>query len=412
MSLIHIKKQLWYLLLLCFMTQATLAGETLTLKLHQANLPDVIRYLARMMSLNVIVSPAVTGVATLELTEASDQAAFDLLLASHNLAKWQFGNVWYIASQDELVKRRQDLLKWRELSVESAPIMSRSWHLRYAKAQDVLPILQGDHASLLSKRGSAHIDQRTNMLFVEDIRERMQVITDLISKLDVPVQQILIAAKLVSVDSDFERELGITFGVKQSTDTETSRVTNGKFQIEDMGRYSLAVAKLADGSLLDVKLSALENAGHANLISNPSLFTANQQTAAIESGEEVPYQEVSESGGTAVTFKKAVLGLKVTPQVLPGNRVLLQLQINQDRPSNRMVQGVPTIATRQMTTNVLARNGETIVLGGIYETNRENGEQRLPFLSQLPLIGALFTQHLLRENKRELLIFVTPIIMA
>ncbi|EKD69882.1 MAG: type IV pilus (Tfp) assembly protein PilQ [uncultured bacterium] len=399
------------LLIMLFSMQFAFANDTtMSLKLQDANLADVIRQMARWLSLNVIVSSAIQGTASIELNHASSNAAFDLLLAAHDLGKWQYGNIIYIAPRDELIKRRQDQLKWQELSDEAAPLESQSWQLHYAKAQDIFAMLEGDRASLFSKRGHARIDARTNVIFAEDIHERIAIIARLIHQLDVPVQQILISARLVSVDSDYERELGVIFGVKVKLSSNEQN-NNLKLAANEIGGYSLAVARLADGSLLDVKLSALEKAGHANLISNPSLFTANQQLAAIESGEEVPYQEQSENGGTAVTFKKAVLGLKVTPQILPKNRVLLQLQINQDRPSNRMVQGVPTITTRQMITNVLVKNGETIVLGGIYETNRENGEQRLPFLSQIPFIGELFSERMTRENKRELLIFVTPTIM-
>src|SRR5262249_7616242 len=153
---------------------------------------------------------------------------------------------------------------------------------------------------------------------------------------------------------------------------------------------------------------ALQNAGHAELISSPSLFTANQQLASIEAGEEVPYQEVSESGGTAIVFKKAVLGLKVTPQVLPGKNILLHLQINQDKPNNKMIHGMPRINTRKMITNFKVKSGQTIVLGGIYETNREDGQSGLPFLSSIPGFGWLFGQENIRRSKRELLIFVTP----
>ncbi|HSW71329.1 MAG TPA: type IV pilus secretin PilQ, partial [Gammaproteobacteria bacterium] len=165
---------------------------------------------------------------------------------------------------------------------------------------------------------------------------------------------------------------------------------------------------LADNSLLDVKLAALENAGHGELISSPSLFTANQQLASIEAGEEIPYQEASSSGATTVVFKKAVLSLKVRPQLLPGKKILLQLHINQDRPNTRLVLGVPTISTRQLLTNVLIPNGQTVVLGGIYEINKEKSKETFPFLAKLPLVGSFFQLNKQRHNKRELLIFVTP----
>lgn len=387
------------------------AQQNLSLEWQHANLPDAIRLIAKLLNKNVVISPAVQGSTLLQLTNATPTEVFDLLLTAHGLAKWRIGNIWYIAPREELIKRKQQELNWQEVDDDTAPLLTKIWQIHYARAEDLGRLLQDDHASLLSKRGRVRIDTRTNVVFIEESAARMRRIRALIARLDVPVRQIVIAARLASVDNDFERDLGIDFTVKPPS----VQAANGNLAAAlhpETGLYSLAVAKLADGSLLDVKLSALENAGHAELISSPSLFTANQQTASIEAGEEVPYQEVSESGGTAVVFKKAVLGLKVTPQVLPGNTVLLQLQINQDRPSNKMVMGMPTISTRQITTSVLVKNGQTIVLGGIYETNAENGERRLPFISQLPLIGWLFRQHTTRENKRELLIFMTPTIIT
>ena len=177
------------------------------------------------------------------------------------------------------------------------------------------------------------------------------------------------------------------------------------FQMIEEG---VSLIKLANGKSLAVELAALEKSGHGELISSPSLLTLNQQTASIESGEEIPYQETSGSGATSVTFKKAVLSLKVTPQVMPGNQVMLQLQVNQDKPNKRMVLGVPSISTRQMNTNILVKNGETVVLGGIYESNHEREEQEIPFLGKIPLVGWLFQQQNILNNKRELLIFVTP----
>ena len=269
------------------------------------------------------------------------------------------GNILLIAPQEELIKHKQDELKWQEIKDEAAPLLIKIWQIKYARAEDVAHLLQDEHSSLLSKRGHVRVDTRTNRICIQDVGYRVEEIRQLINGLDKPVQQISIEARLASVDNDFERELGIQFSVNP----ENTGSKDAQSSIQSKNRYSLAITKLADSSLLDVKLSALEKAGHAHLISSPSLFTANQQPASIEAGEEVPYQEVSESGGTAVVFKKAVLGLKVTPQVLPGNKVLLQLQINQDRPINKMVLGMPAISTRQIMTSILAGNGQTVVLG-------------------------------------------------
>jgi type IV pilus assembly protein PilQ len=402
----------WIFILSVFSwTTIAAAGNTnLSAALQNTNLPEAIRLIADILNMNVIISPSVQGAATLNLDDASPAQAFDTLLVSHALAKSRKGNVWWIAPQNEMIKFKQEELKWRDLEEEAAPLLTQVRQINYAKAADIARLLEDERASFLSKRGHVRVDSRTNMICIQDTAKRLENLRILIRRLDIPVQQISIAARLVSVDSDFEQELGVQFAVKQGLN-EAGENVRGIQSNQEKGRYSLAVAKLADGSLLDVKLTALENAGHAELISSPGLFTANQQLASIEAGEEVPYQEVSDSGGTATVFKKAVLGLKVTPQILPGKNVLLQLQINQDRPGSKMIQGMPTISTRQMTTSVLVKSGQTIVLGGIYEENTERGQLGLPFISRIPWIGLLFRQQNIRDNRRELLIFVTPAIV-
>lgn len=371
--------------------------SNVTIDLQSANLSDAIRLLARFLHINVVVSPAVQGVVTLHLQDANPHQAFDSLLSSQGLASWQAGNIWFVAPRNELIKRKLEEIKWQEVSDASEPLMIRIWQIKYAKAQDIARLIKDDHTAFISRRGSIRVDSRTNVLCLQDTAEKAQAVQQMIEKLDVPIKQILIEARVVGIDSAFERELGIDFSLSSNTERHIQQ-----------GRYSLAVVTLADSSLLDVKLAALENEGHAELISSPSLFTSNQQAASIEAGEEVPYQEVSESGGTAIVFKKAVMALRVTPQVLPGNQVQLQLQINQDRPSSRMVLGMPTIRTRQIITSVQLKTGQTVVLGGIYETSDESAEQRIPFLGKLPVVGYLFKQSELRHSKRELLIFVTP----
>ena len=395
------------MVLFILFNQASYAKNShLSIELHDTNLRDAIDILAKFLNINVICSPSIQGMVNLNLHDAIASAAFDLLLTSHGLTKWQVGNIWYVGPRDELVKGRLEELKWQEMNNDAAVLVTHVWQINYGRAKEIAHLLQDSHGSFLSKRGQVRVDVRTNTICVQDIPRQQELIHQLIKQLDVPIKQILIQARLASVDHDYERELGISFTAHASS-TENHDGLSGMIMPE-AGQYSLAIAKLANGSILDVKLAALENSGHAELISSPSLFTANQQTASIEAGEEVPYQEVSESGGTAVVFKKAVLGLKVTPQVLPGNQVLLQLQINQDRPSHKMVLGMPTISTRQIVTNVLVKIGQTVVLGGIYESNWEKGEEGIPFISQVPLLGLLFKQHHTRESKRQLLIFITP----
>lgn len=389
-------------LFFCVYSSIVLANaEGISLDLQDANLSDTIRLLATVSKKNVFISPTINGSVTLHLHHEVPDQAFAVLLSSQGLTKQVIGNIWYITSREELIKRKQEDIKWQELEEQNAPLVTKIWQIQYGKAEDIALLLQDDHRSLLSKRGSVHIDKRTNIIYIRDLVIYLEGIEKLIKRVDVPVKQVLIEARLVSIDNDFENELGINFA-RGSSDTLS------KSSIQEMGRYTLAVARLADAGFLDIKLAALEKTGHARLISSPTLFTANQQPASIEAGEEIPYQEVSENGGTAVVFKKAVLGLKVTPQVLPGNNVLLHMQINQDRPSNKMVQGTPTISTREILTSVLIHSGKTIVLGGIYETGQEKGLETLPYVGQIPILGLLFSHAHAIKNKRELLIFVTP----
>jgi len=379
--------------------------EKMSCDMDNVSLQDILQMLAKLLNQNIIISRNVKGAISIHLQKMSCREIFEMLLIANDLAKKPIGHTWFIMSKSEFFSHEQDELKSHAILDDAAPLITRLWQIHYAKADELLHVLQDNNHTFLSKRGHVQVDLRTNTLCAEDTAEHLQTIQAMIKRLDIPVHQILIEARLASIDNDYERELGINFDVNPVFDVSANANPAPK-------RYSLAIARLADGSALDVELAALENEGHGELISSPSLFTANQQTASIESGEEIPYQETSRSGGTAITFKKAVLSLQVTPQIMPDDYVLLQIQLNQDRPNNRIVLGVPAIDTRQMITHILVKNGRTIVLGGIYESNQEKDEQRIPFLGKMPVIGWLFKQHTLAENKRELLIFVTPKIIS
>lgn len=400
--------KIFYMLFIVMMTFSASKLEaqenSITMNVQNIQIREAIMLVAKLMDRNVVVSPAVNGVTSLYFNHAKPLQAFDLLLRAHNLEKIQNGDIYFVAPYDEILKRQQIELQLSELQQKKAPLITAIEQIKYGSAQKIADIVKGDHVGFISERGSIKVDKRTNTIAIQDISPHLLIIQKLIKRLDVPVKQISIEARIASVDSDCERELGIRFDAYSSEDAAQQKAQTG--------HYSIAVARLPDGSILDLKLSALERSGRAELISSPSLSTSNQEPASIEAGEEVPYQEVSESGGTAVTFKKAVLGLKVIPEVLPNDKVLLKLQINQDRPSNKLVQGVPTINTRKIVTNILVKAGQTIVLGGIYESNHENGETRIPFLSQLPVLGWFFKDRAYKANKRELLIFVTPKIAA
>ncbi len=382
-------------------------SKKISLDLQNVSLQDALRTIAKSLGSNIVISSDIHGMTSLHLKQVSPLEALDLLLASNELSKWRIGHIWYIVPRAQLIQRKQEELKLHAIVEEAAPLETRVWQLHYSKAEDIAHLLQDNNHSLLSKYGHVHVDARTNIICMQDTEDHLHEMDALIRRLDIPVQQVLIEVHLANVDNDFERELGIHLEPHTTSSDATghpSEENASPFNI----RYGLAILKLTDGSLLHMQLSALENEGHGELISNPSLFTANQQTAFIESGEEIPYQEVSRSGATGVAFKKAVLSLRVTPQVMPGNQVLLQLQINQDKPSNRIVLGVPAITTRQISTHILIKSGQTVVLGGIYEENKDNQQQGIPFLCKIPLVGWLFKQQNVTHNKRELLIFVTP----
>lgn len=398
------------MIFLLFISKLCFAKEAkLTLDFQNMPLKDAITFFAKSCHMNVILSSSIKGNISLYLKEAAVLKALDLLLLANGLEKWPLGDILFIGLRKEMMNNQESSIKWKQMQSSSKNLLTEFWQIQYAKAKNIAKLINGEKHSLLSSEGSIRVDPRTNIICMQDHQKQIETVRKLIKKLDVPLKQILIQAKLVSIDSDFEQELGLRFSFfpfdKQTGD-------DAVMQSKEKNNNGLALLKLADHTLIDVKLSALERAGHAKLISSPSLFASNQQPASIEAGEEVPYQEVSESGGTALTFKKAVLGLKVIPHLMPGHKVLIQLKINQDRPSHRMVLGVPTISTRQITTEVLLKNGQTVVLGGIYETNEEQGDQGVPFFNKLPVVGFLFTQKRHSFNKRELLIFVTPKIMT
>lgn len=388
-------------LLIMMMWARGVSASPLTLNVEEANLADVLQFVAKSIPLNVVVSPRVQGVVSVHWQQVDPLAGFNLLLRMNGLMREPYGAMWYVASSDEFLQTADQQAKWQTAETAALPLQTRLYQIHYASAKTLAGMLGENKNSLLSSRGVWEVDDRTNILMVTDIAPRLQALATMIHALDVPVKQILIEARLAAVDEAGESALGLDF----------STVNAGKVTTDE-GYYSLAVAHLADGSTLDIKLAALQKDGNAELISSPTLFTVNQQAAAIESGQEVPYQEESESGGTTVVFKKAVLGLQVIPQLLPAGRVLLKLKITQDRPETLQVQGMPVISTRTITTQVLASSGQTIVLGGIYEEDHESGVKRLPYLSAIPFIGGLFQVKADTRDKRKLLIFVTPKLIA
>ncbi|MDD9893422.1 MAG: type IV pilus secretin PilQ family protein [Gammaproteobacteria bacterium] len=422
------------------------SGERVNLNFQDIEVRSLLEILADVASLNIVVSDTVTGSITLRLTEVPWDQALDIILETKGYDKRTVGNIIYVAPFDELAAREQ---KEREAALKQqdlAPLRSEIIQVNYAKAEELSILLRGaEKASLLSGRGTVTVDERTNTLLVNDTPEKLEEIRALVERLDVPVQQVLIESRIVIASDNFTNELGVRFGATTIQEAGDGAVAFGgsasaaDFLIDGFrqnglptappslgdrlnvslpvaspaGRFGLAI--LQPDYLLDLELSALQAEGQGEVVSNPRINTANQQEATIEQGVEVPFQTASD-GGTNVQFKRATLRLAVLPQITPDDRIIMDLQVNQDAIGQTVPSGVeggfiPSIDTRRVQTQVLVDDGETVVLGGIYETTRTNASSKVPVLGDIPILGALFRSKRRTNDKVELLIFVTPRIL-
>ncbi|GIX22436.1 MAG: fimbrial protein [Gammaproteobacteria bacterium] len=409
-------------------------GERLSLNFQDIEVRSVLQLIADFTGLNVVVSDSVTGNLTLRLKNVPWDQALDIILDAKGLAKRQSGNVLLIAPTEEIAAREKLELEAQQQARTLAPLRSEFIQVNYAKASELAALLSGGgQGGLLSDRGRVSVDQRTNTLLVQDTAERLEEIRALVNRLDVPVQQVLIESRIVIASDDFNRELGVRFGTVRDTGitstgegtavsgslNATTQLINGdQIELNDRmnvnlpvinpaGSLGLALARLPFGTLLELELSAMQAEGRGEIISTPRVITANQKEAFIEQGVEIPYQQATSSGATSVSFKKAVLSLKVTPQITPDNRIILDLTVNKDSVGE-VFAGVPSIDTREVNTQVLVNDGETVVLGGIFEHTKSEQVNKVPFFGDLPGIGALFRSRSKVDEKSELLIFVTP----
>lgn len=408
-------------------------GERLSLNFQSIEVRAVLQLIADFTDLNLITSDTVTGNVTLRLKNVPWDQALDIILRSKGLGMVKDGNVISVAPAEELAARA----KLDQTIEAQAPLLSDSIQINYAKASDFTKLLKTKDNSLLSERGSVSVDERTNRLLIRDTAKNIAAITDLIQQLDIPVRQVLIESRIVLATNDFSKELGVRFGVsnlhtRNTTDlgatsgdlTATDQLINGatltspnRYNVNlpvtslaaSAGSIGIALARLPFGTLIDLELSAAQTEGRSETISSPRVITSDQSEATIETGTEIPYAEASSSGAATVSFKKAVLSLKVTPQITPDDRIIMDLSVSKDSPdfANLTAAG-PPIKTQSVETNVLVDNGETIVLGGVYEQTKAKSTQRVPFFGDLPLVGFLFRSNFEQNNKSELLIFVTP----
>ena len=415
-------------------------GEKLSLNFQDIEVRSVLQLLADFTDLNIVVSDSVQGKLTLRLKNTPWDQALDIILQSKALGKRQAGNVIMIAPAEEIATRERIELEGLKQKTELAPIRTEFFQANYAKASELAALLQSDSGGLLSERGAVTVDDRTNTLLISDTADQLADIRALVHRLDVPIRQVLIESRIVIASDDFNKDIGVRWGLNRNTagvinepsqgegfalsgtSNGLANLLNGaeidanRFNVNlpgnnPAGSLAVALAKLPFGTLLELELSAMQAEGTGEVISSPRVITANQHEAHIEQGVEIPYLEASSSGATSVSFRKAVLGLTVTPQITPDDRIVMDLKINKDTVGQIFSAGninVPSIDTREVNTQVLVDNGETVVLGGVYEQNLLSKVDMVPFFGNLPLIGRFFQHTTNQDDKTELLVFVTP----
>ncbi|MDA8092959.1 MAG: type IV pilus secretin PilQ [Betaproteobacteria bacterium] len=410
-------------------------GEKLSLNLQNVDVRSALQVIADFTGQNIVVSDSVHGNLTLLLKDVPWDQALAIILRAKGLSKEVDGNVIWIAPSAEIAAREKLDLEAKNQIANLEPLRTEIFHLRYARAQDVQKLLTGKQ-NILSKRGSVVVDPRTNTAFVQDTPDNLERVRALISQIDIPVRQVLISSRIVIADTQFSRQLGVRLGVADQGRVNTvntglaSNITDSQslaggaasttISANDanvnlpvpnaVGSLALTLLRINGNGLLNLELSALQADGRGKVISSPRVLTADKQKAVIEQGTEIPYQQATSSGATSVSFKDAVLSLAVTPQITPDNKVLMDLDVRKDQVG-QIYAGVPSIDTQRVQTQVLVNNGETAVLGGIYEQTTNNQVNKVPVLGDIPVLGNLFKNTDVQNNRSELLIFVTPKIL-
>lgn len=437
-------------------------GEALSMEFQDVEIRSVLDILAQFTEMNIVASDSVAGNITLRLINVPWDQALDIILKSKNLGKRENGNVILVAPSTELAEQEARELEAQQAVESYAPLRTEYIRLSYAKAADVLTLIsQGsgssggsgtgnansvDNNTLLSNRGTVTVDERTNTLIIKDVAESIENIHKLIGKIDIPVRQVMIEARIVNATDSFSKEIGVRWGILSNGaannrnllvggsnqtlwdlkdfDVETTTV-NGqtvsypKYDISrpdnlnvdlgvdnPAGRIAFGLLGISD-FMLDLELSALQADNRGEVISTPKILTADKQTAKVSSGTQIPYQEASASGATTTSFKEAALSLEATPNITPDGKIGLQLLITNGTPV-RSLDGQVAIAEDSVSTNVIVEDGQTVVLGGVFKNSKSNGVDKVPFLGDLPYIGRAFRKDVSNNEKQELLIFVTP----
>lgn len=413
-------------------------GDKLSLNFQNIEVRSVLQVIADFTGFNILTSDTVSGNLTLRLKDVPWDQAMDIIMESKGLAMRKTGNVIWVAPSEELAAKEKMKLEALQQIDDLEPMHTEVFALKYHKAENFKTILTDSKQKILSKRGSAVIDPRTNTLFVQDTAKHLEEVQRILNVVDVPVKQVLIESRIVIADESLAKRLGAKFGYIKKGGTISSTGTlagahnlaigqglSGAGKTADeaqelsvnlpatgagLGKAAFTLLKLPFGMLIDLEISASEADNKSKTISSPRVITADQKKATIDSGVEIPYQQASSSGATNVSFKKATLTLDVTPHITPDDKVSMELEVHKDSVGD-IFNGVPSINTRKVTTEVMVGNGETAVLGGIYEESKTKTTDKVPFFGDIPVFGHLFKRNIDDSTKSELLIFITPKIM-
>ncbi|MBC3422624.1 type IV pilus secretin PilQ family protein [Pseudomonas sp. RW3S2] len=403
------------LLALRAMAEPLYKGEPLSLNFQDVEVRAVLQVLADYAGINLVASDTVRGNVTLRLHEVPWDQALDLVLRSRGLARREEGNVLLVAPAAELAEQSREARIDQALEAQLQPLRRELLPIHHADASDLAKLLLESLADdgPAAGRGSLSVDSRTNTLIATQSAARLAELRQLVAHLDVPVRQVMIEARIVEANVDYENVLGIRWGA--GLGGMPGRPAGELFV--DLGAQGatsgVGVGLVRGDVLLDLELSAMEKSGNGEIISQPKVVTADKETARILKGTEVPYQQSSKSGATSVAFREASLSLEVTPQITPDGKVIMAVRVTKDEPDYlNALNDVPPIRKNEVNAKVRVADGETIVIGGVYSTSHNNVVDKVPFLGDLPYVGRLFRRDALQEKKSELLVFLTPRIMG
>ncbi|KAE9644581.1 type IV pilus secretin PilQ [Pseudomonas sp. PB106] len=408
-------------------------GEKLSLNFQDIDVRSVLQLIADFTNLNLVASDTVQGGITLRLQNVPWDQALDLVLKTKGLDKRKIGNVLLVAPADEIAARERQELESQKQIAELAPLRRELLQVNYAKAADIAKLFQSvtSAEAKIDERGSITVDERTNNIIAYQTQDRLDELRRIVAQLDIPVRQVMIEARIVEANVDYDKSLGVRWGgsVQNKGNWNTSGVSNGSSTtigtpgststnspFVDMGTVNntsgIGIAFITDNVLLDLELTAMEKTGNGEIVSQPKVVTSDKETAKILKGTEIPYQEASSSGATSVSFKEASLSLEVTPQITPDNRIIMEVKVTKDEPDYlNKVQDVPPIKKNEVNAKVLVNDGETIVIGGVFSNTQSKVVDKVPFLGDVPYLGRLFRRDVVSEKKSELLVFLTPRIM-